>query len=73
MIVSSDEEDYLNQILYNFYINQDFKILSNLRDERAMSFFDIKPTKYHLRSKRNEKRFFYVVFKKIRLEVKKNI
>ena len=64
LIISTDHEDYLNQILYCFFLQKEFNFSIKLRDESLKDQFSIKSTKYYLKAQDKKKKTYYLLFQK---------
>ena len=68
IIVSTDCDDYLNQILYSFYINKDFTLSTSFIGDEIIKRFCIQVTKYYKKAQTREKRSYFLLFKKKKIK-----
>ena len=64
IIVATDHEDYLNQILYVFYKSKSFILSTKVIEYEVCFFFDISLTKYYKKAKKNKKKIYFLLFEK---------
>ena len=64
IIVATDHEDYLNQILYEFFKSKFFALSTEVVGYEIESYFDISPTKYQKKAKKNKKKVYFLLFEK---------
>ena len=64
IIVATDHEDYLSQILYEFYKSKSFELSTEVIGYEVYTCFDISLTKYHKKAKKNNKRVYFLLFEK---------
>ena len=64
IIVATDDEDYVNQILYSFYLNKEFRLSYRIRENELLKNFDICSTKYFLRAKKISKMAYFLLFER---------
>jgi tRNA (guanine-N7-)-methyltransferase len=64
IIVATDHEDYLNQILYEFFKSKFFALSTEVVGYEIGSYFDITPTKYQKKAKKNKKKVYFLLFEK---------
>ena len=64
IIISTDCENYLNQILYSFYINKDFILSTSSIGDEIINRFGIQVTKYYKKAQTRKKRSYFLLFKK---------
>ena len=68
IIVATDHEDYLNQILYVFYKSKSFILSTKFIEYEVCFFFDISLTKYYKKAKKNKKKIYFLLFEKKNLK-----
>ena len=59
IIISSDDVNYVNEILYKFYLNKNFILSTNLFGEKLIKYFDLEETKYYKKAKNNKKKHIF--------------
>mgnify|MGYP001339748442 CR=1 FL=1 len=64
IIVATDHQDYLNQILYEFYKSKSFALSTEVIGYEVGDCFDITLTKYHSKAKKNNKKVHFLLFEK---------
>ncbi len=64
IIIATDHEDYLNQILYEFYKNRSFSLSTEIIGSEIRVCFDITFTKYHEKAKKRKKKVYFLLFEK---------
>ena len=64
IIVATDHEDYLTQILYEFYKNKLFSLSTEVIDYEVEISFDITSTKYYKKAKKSKKKAYFLLFEK---------
>ena len=64
IIVATDHEDYLTQILYEFYKSKSFELSTEVIGYEVYTRFDISLTKYHMKAKKSNKRVYFLLFEK---------
>ena len=64
IIVATDHEDYLTQILYEFYKSKYFELSTEVIGYEVYTCFDISLTKYHMKAKKSNKRVYFLLFEK---------
>ncbi len=64
IIVATDHEDYLNQILYEFFKSKFFVLSTEVVGYEVGDYFDIALTKYHKKAKKNNKKVYFLLFEK---------
>jgi len=64
IIVSTDDEDYLNQILYVFYKSSLFSLSTNITGKNIFKKFSIQPTKYYKKALLNNRKIYHLIFEK---------
>ena len=64
IIVATDHEDYLTQILYEFYKSKSFELSTEVFGYEVYTRFDISLTKYHMKAKKGNKRVYFLLFEK---------
>ena len=64
IIISTDCDNYLNQILYSFYINKDFILSTSFIGDEIINRFGIQVTKYYKKAKKRKKISYFLLFKK---------
>jgi len=69
IIVATDHEDYLTQILYEFYKNKSFELSTEVIGYEVYTCFDISLTKYHKKAKKSKKRVYFLLFEKKNLKI----
>tara|TARA_Y100000991_G_C21912522_1_gene322959 strand:- start:75 stop:737 length:663 start_codon:yes stop_codon:yes gene_type:complete len=62
IIISSDDENYVNEILYKFYLDKSFTLSTTIFGEKLIKFFDIKETKYYKKAKNNKKKTYFFLY-----------
>ena len=68
IIIATDHEDYLTQILYEFYKSKSFKLSTEVIGYEVYTCFDISLTKYHKKAKKSKKRVYFLLFEKKNLK-----
>ena len=68
IIVATDHEDYLTQILYEFYKSKSFELSTEVIGYEVYTCFDISLTKYHKKAKKSNKRVYFLLFEKKNLK-----
>ena len=68
IIVATDHEDYLTQILYEFYKSKSFELSTEVIGYEVYTCFDISLTKYHKKAKKSKKRVYFLLFEKKNLK-----
>ena len=61
IIISSDDVNYVNEILYKFYLNKNFILSTDLFGEKLIKYFDLEETKYYKKAKIIKKNIFFFV------------
>ena len=64
IIVSTDDEDYLNQILYVFYKSSLFRLSTDITGKNILKKFSIQPTKYYKKALLNNRKTYHLNFEK---------
>ena len=64
IIVATDHEDYLTQILYEFYKSKSFELSTEVIGHEVYTCFDISLTKYHMKAKKINKKVYFLLFEK---------
>ena len=64
IIISTDDEDYLYQILYVFYKSSLFRLSTEITGKNVLKNFGIQPTKYHKKALLNYRKTYHLVFEK---------
>jgi tRNA (guanine-N7-)-methyltransferase len=64
VIVSTDDEDYLNQIIYAFHKSSEFTLSTNLINENIMKYFNVQITKYYKKAKLDNRKSYFLLFEK---------
>jgi tRNA (guanine-N7-)-methyltransferase len=64
IIVSTDDEDYLNQILYVFYKSSLFRLSTDITGKNILKKFSIQPTKYYKKALLNNRKTYHLIFEK---------
>ena len=64
ILISTDDYDYLNQILYNFFSTKTFKLSTIFLTQNLVSTFDIPLTKYFEKAKTNKIKPFFLLYQK---------
>ena len=64
IIVATDHEDYLNQILYEFYKSKSFELSTEVIGSEVYNCFNISLTKYYKKAKKINKRVYVLLFEK---------
>ena len=64
-----DDVNYVNEILYKFYLNKNFILSTNLFGEKLIKYFDLEETKYYKKAKNNKKTYFFLYSLKINLKI----
>ena len=59
IIISSDDVNYVNEILYKFYLNKNFILSTDLFGEKLIKYFDLEETKYYKKTKNNNKKTYF--------------
>ena len=62
IIISSDDVNYVNEILYKFYLNQNFILSTDLFGEKLIKYFDLEETKYYKKAKNNKKKAYFFLY-----------
>ena len=64
IIISTDNVDYQNQILYLFYLDKIFFPSSEIFGQKLFNYFGLKETKYYKKAKKNENKSYFFLFNK---------
>jgi len=64
IIISTDNVDYQNQILYLFYLDKNFLLSSEIFGQKLFNYFDLKETKYYKKAIENENKSYFFLFNK---------
>jgi len=64
IIISTDNVDYQNQILYSFYLDKNFMPSSEIFGKKLFNFFGLKETKYYKKAKKNKNKSYFFLFNK---------
>ena len=64
IIVSTDDEDYLNQIIYAFHKSSEFTLSTNLINENIIKYFNVQTTKYYKKAKLDNRKTYFLLFEK---------
>ena len=64
IIIMTDHEDYLNQILYEFYKSKSFELSTEVLNREILVSFDITFTKYYKKAKKSNKKVYSLLFEK---------
>ena len=64
IIISTDNVDYQNQILYSFYLDKNFRPSSEIFGEKLFNYFGLKETKYFKKAKKNKNKSYFFLFNK---------
>ena len=62
IILSSDDVNYVEQILYKFYTDKNFVLSTSLFGEKLINSFDIVETKYYKKAKKNKKKTYFFLY-----------
>ncbi|MEL0245810.1 MAG: hypothetical protein VW954_01185 [Alphaproteobacteria bacterium] len=62
IIISSDDVNYVNEILYKFYLNKNFILSTDLFGEKLIKYFDLEETKYYKKAKNNKKKTYFFLY-----------
>ena len=62
IILSSDDINYVEQILYKFYTDKNFVLSTSLFGEKLINSFDIVETKYYKKAKKNKKKTYFFLY-----------
>jgi len=62
IIISSDDVDYVNEILYKFYLNKNFILSTDLFGEKLIKYFDLEETKYYKKAKNKKKKTYFFLY-----------
>ena len=62
IIISSDDVNYVNEILYKFYLNKNFILSTNLFGEKLIKYFDLEETKYYKKAKNKKKKTYFFLY-----------
>ena len=68
IIVATDHEDYLNQILYVFFKSKSFILSTKVIGNDVGFYFDIFLTKYYKKAKKSKKKVYFLLFEKKNLK-----
>ena len=69
IIVSTDDEDYLNQILYVFYKSSLFRLSTDITGKNILKKFSIQPTKYYKKALLHNRKTYHLIFEKKILKI----
>ena len=63
IIISSDDENYQNEILYKFHLDKNFILSTSFFGEKLIKSFDLEETKYYKKANKNKKKhiFFFIM------------
>ena len=64
IIISTDNKDYLHQILYSFYKIKGFRLCCNYFNEFLVQHFDLPPTKYFKKAEKLRSKSYFLLFEK---------
>ena len=64
IVVVTDHEDYLNQILYEFYKSKSFELSTEIVNYEVGVSFDIAFTRYYKKAKKSNKKVYFLLFEK---------
>ena len=64
IIVSTDNTDYQNKILYLFNLDKNFLLSSELFGKKLFNYFELRETKYYKKAKKNRNKSYFFLFKK---------
>jgi len=64
ILIATDDEDYSNQILKSFSKQNFFKLFLNTSDNQIFEGYNIYPTKYFRKAKRENKRINFFIYQK---------
>jgi len=64
ILIATDDEDYSNQILKSFSKQNFFKLLFKTSDNQIFEGYNIYPTKYFRKAKRENKRIDFFIYQK---------
>ena len=64
IIIATDHEDYLNQILYEFYKSKSFALSTKIIGYEVGVCFDVTFTKYYEKAKKSNKKVYFLLFEK---------
>ncbi|MEC8265647.1 MAG: hypothetical protein VX009_02395 [Pseudomonadota bacterium] len=62
VIISSDDENYTNDILYRFHLNKNFELSTQFFGEKLIKTFDLVETKYYKKAKKNKKKAYFFLY-----------
>ena len=64
IIISTDNVDYQNQILYLFYLNKNFIPSTEIFGKKLFNYFGLKETKYYQKAKKSKNKSYFFLFNK---------
>ena len=62
IIISSDDVNYVNEILYKFYLNKNFILSTDLFGEKLIKYFDLEETRYYKKAKNKKKKTYFFLY-----------
>ena len=64
IIISTDNADYQNQILYLFYLDKNFIPSTEIFGKKLFNYFGLKETKYYQKAKKSKNKSYFFLFNK---------
>ena len=64
IIISTDNVDYQNQILYLFYLDKNFIPSTEIFGKKLFNYFGLKETKYYQKAKKSKNKSYFFLFNK---------
>ena len=62
IIISSDDEDYINEILYKFYLDENFILSTSFFGKKLIKTFDLEETKYYKKANKNKRKTYFFLY-----------
>ena len=62
IIISSDDVKYVEDILYKFYMDENYILSTSLFGKKLINSFDLVETKYYKKAKKNKKKTYFFLY-----------
>ena len=62
IIISSDDENYINEILYKFHLDKNFILSTSFFGEKLIKTFDLEETKYYKKANKNKRNTYFFLY-----------
>ena len=62
IIISSDDENYINEILYKFHLDKNFILSTSFFGEKLIKTFDLEETKYYKKANKNKRKTYFFLY-----------